>query len=157
MEVDQNPTRHVTPGPNDRCRRCDHPLSEHIGDTPSDATVCRVELTKSSVPSLDFGGRCPCPSFVFDPPIESTDLVADMLDGPAMYAEALGYLRLARTATHPHTEQQALMRASTYFAGASAFAMGVLSADNGVGDIIERRWLAALTGADTLPEEDATA
>jgi hypothetical protein len=149
-EVDENPTRQVLPRPNDPCRRCEHPFSEH-----SDRGDCQVELSTGRVPTLATGGVCQCASFEFEPyagpPEEMPDRPA--LDGPAMYAEALGYLKLAIGTSNEYAERLALVKASTYFAGASAYAMGVLSADNGTGDITERRWLAALAGEDVLPEE----
>lgn len=157
MEVDDNPTRKVLPGPNDPCRRCQHPLSMHIGDHPGDVTSCQVELTLTAVPSLDFGSKCPCTFFVFQPPgePESEPAEPELLDGPALYAEALGYVRLARAASSPHMERDALEKARTYFEGASAFVLGRLAVENGIGDLEERRWLAALADQelpDSMPE-----
>lgn len=153
MEVDQNPTRQVLPRPNDPCRRCEHPYSEHYRDGDH---ACAVEFGKAGrVPTTALGRVCDCKSFVFEPASEESEPAPDspILDGPFMYAEALGYLKLAISTSNEYTERLALVKASTYFAGASAYAMGVLSADNGTGDITERRWLAALAGEDMLPEE----
>lgn len=151
MEVDQSPTPQALPSPSDPCRRCEHPFSQH-----AEMGECTVELSKSAVPGLDFGGVCPCAGFVFEPATESPEDEPELLDGPAMYAEALGYVRIARTCRGPgatHIETDALNKAATYFAGAAAAAMGMIVAENGTGDIHERRWRAALADEDTLPEE----
>lgn len=155
MEVDQNPTRQVIPQPGWPCRRCEHPYSEHR----EEGTGCSVEFGKAGrVPSTAFGGVCSCSSFVFEPASESEqqpELPPETLDGPAMYAEALGYLRLARgqrAGLDEYFERHCLTRAGVYFAGAQAAALATLVADNGTGDIDEQRWRAALAGEDTLPE-----
>lgn len=85
---------------------------------------------------------------------ESEQEPPEKLDGPAMYAEGLGYLRLARSASNEYVERDALARAVAYFAGAQAAAMAAVVADNGTGDLDERRWRAAVAG-DDLPEEGA--
>jgi hypothetical protein len=111
-------------------------------------------LTISSVPSLDFGNTCPCAAFWHIPePDKLPEPEPELLDGPRMLADALCYVRLARVASSPVIEQEMLSRAMPYFAGASAAAMAGLAADNGTGDITERRWRAALAGEAELPED----
>lgn len=137
--------------PNEPCRRCGHVLTGHSGP----GTRCEVELSKGGrVPTLASAGVCPCVSFVRAPlpdyPADSGE--PELLDGPAMYAEGLGYLRLARVASAYSTEREMLSKAATYFAAASAAALGEVVAENGTGDLTERRWRAALAGGIELPE-----
>lgn len=154
MEVDQNPTRQVIPQPGWPCRRCEHPYSEHR----EEGTGCSVEFGKAGrVPSTAFGGVCSCSSFVFEPIKEfSEPNLTEVIDGPFLLAEGVGYLRMARgvhaTGVNEYFEKHCIERAAAYFAGAQAFALATLVADNGTGDIDEQRWRAALAGEDTLPE-----
>ncbi|HET9144115.1 hypothetical protein [Actinophytocola sp.] len=146
------------PDSNDPCRRCEHPRSAHFGEGPN-GTGCTVEFGKAGrVPTTALGGVCPCHNFVFAPAAEQPEeSEPEQLDGPKMYADGLGYLRLARSSSVPHVVREACDRARTHFAGAQAFVLGRIAIDNGVGDLEERRWLAALAGEDELPEEDTTA
>jgi hypothetical protein len=135
--------------PNHPCRRCEHPFASHapVGE-------CEVELTQSAVPSFDFGSRCPCAAFVYEPASEPEPAPEpEVLDGPKMLADALGYVRLARTTSSPLIEDAALAKASAYFAGASALALAEIAVDQIANDGRVNRWYAALHGAD-LPEDD---
>lgn len=148
-EVDENPTRQVLPGPNDPCRRCGHPYSEHR----EEGTGCSVEFGKlGRVPTVSLGNACLCEAFIFEPPSEPAPPPGpELLDGPAMYAEGLGYLRIARRTSNEFVESAALHRAAAHFAGATAAVMAELAIDSGTDDVAEARWRAALLG-DELPE-----
>lgn len=142
-EPDEIPPQHP-------CRRCEHPAELH---TPG--VGCQVELTQGRVPSFEMGGLCSCPSFVYEPASEPEPAPEpELLDGPRMLADALGYVRLARTASSPLVEDAALAKASAYFAGASALALAEIAVDQITNDNRVNRWYAALHGAD-LPEDDA--
>jgi hypothetical protein len=129
------------------CAHCHHPFSEHREEN----TGCSVELTVGRVPSFERGGVCPCSGYVYQPAPEPEPKEPETLDGPAMYAEALGYLRLARTATSPLVESEALAKAHVYFAGATAAALAEVVIDHGTDVTPAGRWTAAMLGQD-LPE-----
>lgn len=133
------------------CRRCEHPRSAHA--VGAEVERCEVELSPSAVPSLTLGSVCPCPGFVsYEEPEPDEAPASEVLDGPAMYAEALGCIRLARAASSPLVEEATMRRAQSYFAGASAAALAAIVIENGTGDIDEQRWRAALAGEAELPE-----
>lgn len=132
------------------CRRCEHPFSEHREED----TGCSVELTTGRVPSFDLAGVCSCSGFVYEPASEPEPAPEpELLDGPRLLADALGYVRLARTASSPLVEEAALRKAASYFAGASALALAEIAVDQITNDNRVNRWYAALHGAD-LPEDD---
>lgn len=140
--------------PDQRCHRCRHPWSDHTGP----GTLCEGELSPTSVPSTQKGPPCPCASFVHapapEPPPEPQE--PELLDGPLMYAEGLGYLRSARTADSAYREDTMLAKAQTYFAAASAAALAQIAADNETKDnLVSRRWQAALAGEVELPGDAA--
>jgi hypothetical protein len=131
------------------CRRCEHPYSAHAPEGD-----CGVELATSRVPSFDMGGVCSCASFVYEPASEPEPAPEpELLDGPRMLADALGYVRLARTASSPLVEDAALAKATAYFAGASTLALAEIAVDQVTNNDRVNRWYAALHGAD-LPEDD---
>jgi hypothetical protein len=140
--------------PGQRCYRCRHPWSDHTGP----GTLCEAELSPTSVPSIEKGGTCPCTSFVHapapaPPPEPEEPEEPELLDGPLMYAEGLGYLRSARAADSAYREDTMLAKAQTYFAAASAAALAQIAADNETKDnLVSRRWQAALAGEAELPE-----
>ena len=129
--------------PNWPCRRCEHPSSEHREENGG----CSVELSPTSVPSLDLGRPCSCRSFVFEPaPQARFTPEPEWLDGPAMLADGLKTLSAIKARSMGNVEW-----AMACFAGATAAAMAELAIDNATGDIAERRWRAALAGAPLAP------